>query len=159
MFNGKLLFSVFNTALKSYSSKIVSVGNSINLPNISNPSLISCYSTSSDVVTYEDIKQIKRDDNVTLIDVREPLELIETGTIPGSINIPLGEIEAAFTQTPNELFLKKYGRPKPNSKDPIIFSCKSGKRSAIAQNIVQNIGYSNVRNYLGGWTDWETKQK
>lgn len=39
-------------------------------------------------VTYEYVKTLKNENNVLLIDVREPLELKESGTLPGSINIP-----------------------------------------------------------------------
>ncbi|CAH0553924.1 unnamed protein product [Brassicogethes aeneus] len=157
MFSGKLLFSVFNTALKSYSSKVVNIGNSKTFVyNVINSKY---FSTEVNVVTFEDIKKIKPEENVVLIDVREPLELKETGVIPGSINIPLGEVEVAFTQTTDQVFLKKYGKPKPAPSDPIIFSCKAGIRSAKAQTIVQNMGYLNVKNYLGGWIDWDTNKK
>lgn len=40
------------------------------------------------LVSFEDVKSLKNDKNVLLIDVREPSELQETGVIPGSINIP-----------------------------------------------------------------------
>lgn len=39
--------------------------------------------------TYDDIKKVTQNqDNILLIDVREPHELTETGTLPNSINIP-----------------------------------------------------------------------
>lgn len=40
------------------------------------------------VVTYEQVKDIPNHPETTLIDVREPSELQETGSIPTSINIP-----------------------------------------------------------------------
>lgn len=39
-------------------------------------------------VTFDEVKTLKDDKKVYLIDVREPSELQETGSIPGSINIP-----------------------------------------------------------------------
>ena len=39
-------------------------------------------------VTFDDVKGLKNNQTVLLIDVRQPEELRDTGTIPGSINIP-----------------------------------------------------------------------
>lgn len=40
------------------------------------------------VVNYEQVKDLPNHPEITLIDVREPKELQETGSIPTSINIP-----------------------------------------------------------------------
>lgn len=40
------------------------------------------------VATFEDIENLPNQSQTLLIDVREPQELIDTGSIPGSINIP-----------------------------------------------------------------------
>lgn len=40
------------------------------------------------VVTFDDVFKLKDDPNVLIIDVREPSELQDTGSIPRSINIP-----------------------------------------------------------------------
>lgn len=40
------------------------------------------------IATFEQVKALKDDQSYLLIDVREPLELKETGILPGSINIP-----------------------------------------------------------------------
>src|SRR5205807_7362619 len=37
------------------------------------------------------------DDGALVVDVREPQERIDSGVIPGSINVPLGTLEAAAT--------------------------------------------------------------
>lgn len=39
-------------------------------------------------VFFEEVTKLKDDPNYILIDVREPSELAEQGSIPGSINIP-----------------------------------------------------------------------
>lgn len=52
----------------------------------------SFFSTNSNedipIATYEEILELKNHPEKTLIDVREPQELIDTGVIPCSINIP-----------------------------------------------------------------------
>ncbi|KAJ8915000.1 hypothetical protein NQ315_002525 [Exocentrus adspersus] len=115
-------------------------------------------------VSYEEMKEITRDKSkkVLLIDVREPEELSETGVLPSSINIPCkywGSVEDALKNMSNKDFLKVYGREKPDKNFPIIFSCKLGKRSATACGISQQLGFKNVKNYLGGWQEWEERNQ
>lgn len=40
------------------------------------------------IATYEEVKKLPNHPEKLLIDVREPSELVETGKIPTSINIP-----------------------------------------------------------------------
>lgn len=42
----------------------------------------------SKIATYEEVKDLPNHKEKLLIDVREPQELIDTGVIPTSINIP-----------------------------------------------------------------------
>lgn len=41
-----------------------------------------------EIVSYEEIKNLPKRPEALLIDVREPKELVETGVVPTSINIP-----------------------------------------------------------------------
>lgn len=52
----------------------------------------------SQIVNYEDVVTYKDRTDVLLIDVRDPNELQDTGTIPGSINIP-----CEYNQSKNQL--------------------------------------------------------
>ncbi|XP_022910985.2 rhodanese domain-containing protein CG4456-like [Onthophagus taurus] len=110
-------------------------------------------------VTYEEVKNMKDNKTVYLIDVREPEELKETGSIPGSINIPLNELETTLKNLSSQDFIGKYRRDKPNFDTPLVFSCKAGVRSQKALNIAQSLGFKRLRNYRGGWLDWEKNIK
>lgn len=66
-----------------------------------------------------------------LLDVRSPEEFAK-GSIPGSVNLPLQNIDASHK------YLDK--------KRPIIVCCVSGARSAQAQMTLKNLGYDNVHN-------------
>lgn len=44
--------------------------------------------TSVPIATYEEVKDLPNHPEKLLIDVREPAEIAETGSIPTSINIP-----------------------------------------------------------------------
>ena len=63
------------------------------------------------------------------------------GYIPGSIHIPLAEVEAKLPEV------------APDHNTEIIFYCASGKRSQKATELAVEMGYAKVYN-LGGLSDW-----
>lgn len=83
------------------------------------------------------LKQFATDTNAdyALIDVREADEFAE-GRIPGTINIPLSELEERFGEI---------GRDKP-----IVLVCARGGRSAQAAEYLEFQGYSHLYNLEGG---------
>jgi len=93
---------------------------------------------------------------LSLIDVREPSETAATGTIPSSHMIPLGEVESALRTLTATEFRQRYSFERPEEDDPIVFYCRSGRRSAQACSIAEKIGFTNIRNYEGSWLDWST---
>nr|CUU99386.1 hypothetical transcript [Hymenolepis microstoma] len=92
---------------------------------------------------------------VQLFDVRNPSELVEENRLPGAVNIPLDDIEMAFTMDDAD-FQAKYGVPKPKPNDDnLVFSCQAGRRSLIACEKVQNLGYNKPLNLEGGFMEWK----
>lgn len=77
------------------------------------------------------------------IDVREIHEY-EADNL-GAVNIPLGEIPSKVEEL-RELDAKE-----------IIIHCRSGARSGNAKMFLQQAGFGNVRNVLGGILDWNEK--
>ncbi|VEN36216.1 unnamed protein product [Callosobruchus maculatus] len=122
---------------------------------------MSVQCNSSSLVSFGELRKLgnKPSKDVYIIDVREPTELQETGVIPSSINIPLGELESALKDLNDGQFRDKFGRDKPGKQDLIIFSCLKGGRSTKAQEISQKLGYQKVSNFVGGWTEWAEKIK
>ncbi|EFA03724.2 rhodanese domain-containing protein CG4456 [Tribolium castaneum] len=114
---------------------------------------------ATQIASFDEVKSVKTTPKTLLIDVREPHELQETGVIPDSINIPLGEVEKVLKDMPSEQFQKTYKKAKPDSSTPLIFSCRSGKRSALASEIATKLGFKDIKNYSGGWLEWEEKSK
>ncbi|VVD03622.1 unnamed protein product [Leptidea sinapis] len=111
------------------------------------------------IVDFDHVKQLVNNKNTLIIDVREPEEVTEHGKIPNSINIPLGTVSSVLSSMSDTEFSKSYGRTKPSENTEIIFYCMIGKRSGMAQQNAFNLGYKNVKNYLGSWTDWKNKSK
>uniref|UniRef100_A0A4W5JQA2 Thiosulfate sulfurtransferase like domain containing 3 n=1 Tax=Hucho hucho TaxID=62062 RepID=A0A4W5JQA2_9TELE len=104
-------------------------------------------------VSYEKLKKLLATRTSVVIDVREPWELREYGNIPGSINVPLGQVNIALQLNPEE-FKEKYGGDMPQPTDHIVFSCLAGIRSQKALDQAVSLGYKDVQHYAGGWQDW-----
>lgn len=110
-------------------------------------------------VDYQQLLEAQKDDKILIVDVREQDEINETGKLPMSIHIPMGDVKNTMLNISDEDFEKLYGKPKPTKNTKIIFSCRSGKRSKMVQEEMQKLGYVRSYNYSGGWLDWESKQK
>ena len=82
----------------------------------------------------QELKQILREKDPMIIDVRAPWEY-EMEHIPGASNIPLDIIRNHVAEL------------KENLK-PVVVYCRSGARSAMAQAILQQSGLKAV--YNGG---------
>ncbi|KAL6108795.1 uncharacterized protein ACO6RY_12063 [Pungitius sinensis] len=113
---------------------------------------------SSTSVSYEQLKRLLAGREAVVIDVREPWELREYGLIPGSINVPLGQVNTALQLAPEE-FHEKYGGGMPQQTDNVVFTCLAGVRSQKALDTAVSLGYKDVHNYLGGWQDWEKNEQ
>jgi len=100
-----------------------------------------------------DSKQtIGENSQILLIDVREPIEVQNYGSIPTSINIPMDNVDKELSLTPVE-FKQKYG--KTISKDKkIIFYCRSGTRAEVVTQSSIARGYVNAITYKGSALEW-----
>lgn len=84
-----------------------------------------------------------------LVDLREPGELAQSGTIPGAIHAPRGMLE--FYADPTS----PYHRPELEPSRRVILYCASGGRSALAASALMSMGYSNVAHLDGGIKAWQ----
>jgi molybdopterin/thiamine biosynthesis adenylyltransferase/rhodanese-related sulfurtransferase len=92
-----------------------------------------------DISATELAHQLKTNNNLKVVDVREPHEL-EISQIPGSILIPLGELASRMSEL--------------DSADNIILMCKSGTRSTRALEILHSAGFRKIKNLKGGINSW-----
>ncbi len=84
-----------------------------------------------------------------LVDVREPGERAQNGSIAGAIEAPRGMLE--FWADP----ASPYHRDEFDPDRRIILHCGSGGRSALAAVTLQELGYTNVAHMDGGITAWK----
>ncbi|KAF4959192.1 hypothetical protein FGADI_1836 [Fusarium gaditjirri] len=109
---------------------------------------------------FEDIKnQVEKFDqgDVVLIDVREPVELFETGKIPGAINIPITSAAQSF-HISEEDFEDMYGFQRPAKNKELVFYCKAGVRARAAAQLAHHAGWNKIGDYAGSWLDWEAQK-
>jgi len=88
---------------------------------------------------YEDLQQTAPP---LVIDVREPQEL-QSGYLPGAINIPLRQLPAELSRLPAD------------KNSYIVVMCRSGSRSAYAALYLRSLGYLRVKNVEGGVPAWQ----
>ena len=93
-------------------------------------------------ITVQELKEkLDKQETFLLIDVREQHEHEEFNV--GGKLIPLGEVIHATDDL--EEYMEK----------EIVVYCRSGNRSAMAQEILEQHGYSDVRNLKGGMLAWK----
>jgi rhodanese-related sulfurtransferase len=96
-------------------------------------------------MTVEELKaKMDRGEKVNIIDVREPHEYIE-GNIGGKL-YPLGKIQTMQIEDLEDL-----------KDEEVILHCRSGKRSMMAAMILDQMGFKNTYNLVGGILAWEAK--
>jgi len=87
-------------------------------------------------------KYIMDDDpDAVILDVRDLDEYLDLGHIPFAQLIPLGELE------------QRAEKELPDKDALILVYCQSGKRSAKAAALLDELGYKNVKD-IGGLRDW-----
>jgi len=128
--------------------------------------------TDETIRTYLDSmkKRLGQRDSV-LVDVRSPAEFTgeitappeypnehaqRGGHIPGAVNIPWSQAvkEDGTFKTPEELRKLYEGKGVVVDKD-IVTYCRIGERSSFTWFVLKYLlGYPNVKNYDGSWTEW-----
>lgn len=87
----------------------------------------------------------QRQQRVLLVDLREPGELAESGTIEGALHVPRGLLEfQADPQSPTH-------RPELGDAERLVLYCGSGARSALAAKTLEDMGFDNVAHVAGGF--------
>lgn len=89
------------------------------------------------------VEQLEQDTNALILDVRTEDECSE-GIIPNAIMIDINKGQS-FVYQIEEL---------DKSKNYYVY-CRSGARSAKACEIMNELGFDNAYNLLGGFMQWE----
>lgn len=92
-----------------------------------------------------EVKSTPKSNTPLLVDVRTPGEF-KSGAVDGAVNIPLDELQRRYKELGDDF-----------SREITVY-CASGARSAYAQNMLKDIGYTNVTNG-GGISAMIARQK
>ena len=99
------------------------------------------------------VDELKREldagDDILLLDIRELQELVDKGTIPGAIHAPRGMLE--FWASPDSPYARDYFG---EHRRTVVF-CAGGGRSVYAVQALQDMGFTNVANLVGGFGAWQ----
>ncbi len=89
---------------------------------------------------------------------RKKLGAVKAGRIPGSIHIDWAssiDFHGSHKLRSIDELEKRYRNLTPSKDDLIVTYCHSGVRSAQTTFILtQLLGYTNVQNYDGSWSEW-----
>ncbi len=88
------------------------------------------------------LKQRMITEKLNLIDVRQPEEHAEFNI--GGILLPLGNIMSMQIEDIEDL-----------RDEEVICYCRSGQRSMQAAMMLETMGFTNVKNLVGGMLGWE----
>jgi rhodanese-related sulfurtransferase len=100
-------------------------------------------------LTVEDVAAELDAGDPLIVDIREPAEREQHGSIPGAIAAPRGMLE--FYADPTS----PYHLPELDPSRRVILHCAAGGRSALAADTLQQMGYTDVAHLDGGFTAWK----
>jgi rhodanese-related sulfurtransferase len=100
-------------------------------------------------ISTKDLRQlIEHNPSLVLIDIRTPTEIENMGgaiKAPQNVNIPRGWLEFRVQEL-------------AQTKDtPIVVYCGGNIRSPLAAYTLQQMGYTNVKNYAEGFIGWKAQ--
>ncbi len=96
-------------------------------------------------ITVEELKaKMDRGEKINLIDCREPHEYAEANL--GGKLIPLAKIQTMQIDEIEDL-----------KNEEVIVHCRSGQRSMMACMMLDQTGFTNTYNVVGGILEWQKK--
>ena len=99
-------------------------------------------------ITPSEALKLSEENKCNLIDIRDTIELQNSGTIENSFHIPRGMLE--FSIHPESPFSKNENLD-PNKE--IVLFCAAGGRSALAAKTLIEMGFEKVSHVEGGFAE------
>lgn len=110
---------------------------------------ITCHAETPSVgtITAAELSQRLQESRAPVIlDVRTPGEYL-SGHIKGALNVSHDELERRLGEIPGD------------KSSEIVVYCQSGRRAAIAEKILVEKGYTNIKDLAGHWQNWNARLK
>lgn len=117
------------------------------------------------VATLDDLRKALAERSAQVVDARsrerfrgeapEPRPGLRSGHMPGSLNLPFGELIAADgTLKPRAELLAILSRAGIDPERPVITTCGSGVTAAIVSLALEETGHPARALYDGAWAEW-----
>lgn len=98
-------------------------------------------------ISVSEVKQrLDAGEHLNLLDVREPDEFAEFNI--GGTLVPLGKIQ----------MMQIDGLEDWKDQEVIVY-CRSGRRSMMACQYLESMGFTNTKNLEGGMLDWQAQER
>jgi rhodanese-related sulfurtransferase len=98
-------------------------------------------------ITIAEAQELIAEGNALVVDVRDLPEVQQSGKVAGAVHVPRGMLEfRADPEAPSH-------NPHFGKDKTVIVYCGSGGRSALAGQVLKEMGYGEVYN-LGAFKDW-----
>jgi len=103
-----------------------------------------------ETVSVDEAREMLEKDDFFLLDVRTPVEFNESH-IEGAVLIPLVN-GYGLNLGPDKLLEARINEVPKGEK--ILVYCRTGRRSAVASQMLEDAGYTDVYNIGGGINEW-----
>jgi len=119
------------------------------------------------VKSVTDVLLISHEGTAQLVDARpanrfngevdEPRPGLRRGHIPGSLNVPWGELVANGQLKPEAELREIFQRHGVDLTRPVVASCGSGVTAVVAILALTALGIKDVKLYDGSWSEWGSR--
>lgn len=103
-----------------------------------------------------DAHQMMKNEGVSYIDVRSAEEF-QCGHAAGAINIPIF-LRHNGQMMPNPDFARVVSATLLDKAQPLVVGCQAGKRSQMACEQLEKMGYQALYNVIDGYNGWSRAQ-
>lgn len=104
--------------------------------------LTSACSDAKGVISQDALlEQLRNGENPVILDVRTPREY-QQGHVPGAVNLPYQQIGRRLAE------LQEF-----KDREVVVY-CEVGPRSRVAQSMLQQAGFTDVRHLAGDMAGW-----
>ncbi len=96
-------------------------------------------------------RQLNQEPDTLVIDVRDAADIVQTGTVPGAVNLSLG----ALTYLADQEVPESWRDPRlADRRRPLITTCILGPMGALGGKLLQDMGFTNIAILAGGVQAW-----
>lgn len=104
--------------------------------------------TRIESLTLAELQDELRQGESQVLDIRDVRERRKLGWIPGSIHVPRGMLEFWLDPT------SPYYQGKVDPERRIVVYCAGGGRSALAADVLREMGFPSVAHFEPGFNGW-----